>query len=69
MWPDPDIALLELLMESFEAVLEPSAFDRDLEIPEAQLEQLLVGQRGPGKFLSLHGNSKLRRAQPFNGVI
>src|SRR6476660_6137823 len=30
------------------------AFNSDLEIAEAQLEQLLVGQGGPGKFLGRH---------------
>jgi hypothetical protein len=45
-------------MESIEALLEPSAFNFNLEIPETQLEQLLVWQRGPGKLLSRHGNVK-----------
>ena len=50
MGPDPDAALLEFVVEIVEAVLEPGAFDRDLEVLEAKLEQLLVGQGGPGKF-------------------
>jgi hypothetical protein len=34
VWPYPEISLLQLLMESMEALLEPSAFHFDLEIPE-----------------------------------
>src|SRR3954447_11119211 len=54
MWADPQVSLLQLLMERLEAVLEPSAFNFDLEIAETQLEQLLVGQEGPGKFPCRH---------------
>ena len=55
MWPHPDVALFELLMQSLEAVLEPGAFERDLEIAQAQPKELLVGQGRPGKFLAWHG--------------
>jgi hypothetical protein len=58
VWANPELSLLQLLVESIEALLEPSAFNFNLEIPETQLEQLLVWQRGPGKLLSRHGNVK-----------
>jgi hypothetical protein len=32
---DPEVSLLQLLMESLQAVLEPGAFNFDLEIAEA----------------------------------
>jgi hypothetical protein len=38
VWADAEVSLLQLLMESLEAVLEPGAFNFDLEIAEAQLE-------------------------------
>ena len=37
----------ELIVESVEAVLEPGAFNFNLEIPETQLEQLLVWAERP----------------------
>src|SRR5262249_54567341 len=42
--PQPDAALLELLVESIDAILEPGAFDRHPQRAEAFLEQLLVRQ-------------------------
>jgi hypothetical protein len=36
--PDPDAPLFELVVEIVEAVLKPGAFDRDLEILEANLQ-------------------------------
>src|SRR5262249_52211449 len=57
MRPRPDVALRKLLVQGFEAVLEPGALDGDLEVLEAELEQLLLGQGGPGEFLARHGFS------------
>jgi hypothetical protein len=58
VWANPELSLLQLLVESIEALLQPSAFNFNLEIPETQLKQLFVWQRGPGKLLSRHGNVK-----------
>jgi hypothetical protein len=55
MRPGPDAALLEFFVETAEAVLEPGAADRDLEIFQAEPEQLFVGEGGPGKFPTRHG--------------
>ena len=49
-----DAALGELVMEREQTVLEPGALDLHMEVLEADLQQLLVGQRRPGKF-SAHG--------------
>jgi hypothetical protein len=45
-------------MEVVHAVLEPCAADGDLEILQAKLEQLFVGEVGPGKFPTRHGALK-----------
>jgi len=42
-------ALFELVVEFAEAALKPRAFDGHFEVPEAQLEELLVGQRCPSE--------------------
>jgi hypothetical protein len=42
MWPDPQAPLIEFVVDSAQAPLEPGAFNGDAEIPEAQLEQPLV---------------------------
>jgi hypothetical protein len=68
MGPDSDAALLELAMEIVEAVLEPGAFERELEILEADLEQLLVGQRGLGKLPTRHGALEPETNQCLDGV-
>ena len=46
-----------------QAVLEPRAFDGHLEVLEPDLQQLVVGQRGPGKFLARHGARNPERAR------
>src|ERR1044072_317983 len=70
MRADPEVSLLQFLMGGLEAVLEPGAFDFDLEIAEAQLEQLLVGQGGPGKFPCRHEISNPESdLDPYNGVM
>ena len=55
--PHPQPPLRELLVEIGEAALEPGAFERDLEVLQAQLQQLSVGKRGPGEP-TWHGASK-----------
>src|SRR5262249_43317328 len=71
----PDAAFGKLFVQPVEAVLEPSAFQPDLQILDPQLEQLLVGQGFPGVFpaphrtrnltiLSLDGVMGGRRRQP-----
>src|SRR5215210_3227756 len=45
----PDSTLIELVMEVSEAPLEPGPLDRELQVFQAQLQQLVVGQRGPRK--------------------
>src|SRR5690554_1071904 len=40
---EPDAALIELFVETGEAAFEPCAVERDLEILEPQLQQLIVG--------------------------
>src|SRR5215813_4752001 len=47
--PDPQPPLGELVMEMVQAPLEPRSGDADLEILEAELEQLTVRQCGPGE--------------------
>src|SRR5207248_2687441 len=69
MRPHPQLALCELIEQIVEAILEPSACDGDLEILEAKLEQLLVGQSGPGKFLARHDVSgSYYEVAPSHGV-
>ncbi len=64
MRSDAQSAPTKLVMEIGEALLEPRAFDADLEILEAELEELIVGQRGPSK-LTRHGVSKADEAWSF----
>src|SRR5271157_6500046 len=58
MGPHANAALGQLVVQRQQAVLKPRAFDSDLEVLEAKLQQLLVGQCGPGKFATRHGASK-----------
>src|SRR5208283_3835067 len=58
MGPYANAALGQLVVKREQAVLEPRAFDPDLEVLEAKLQQLLVGQCGPGEFPTRHGASK-----------
>src|SRR5262249_31448731 len=50
----PDATLIELIEQGVEAVLEPGALNRDLQIPQPKLEQLLVRERSPGKSPAPH---------------
>src|SRR6266852_597168 len=61
MRPDAQPAPAELVVEIGQARLEPRAFDRDLEVLEAKLQELVVGQRGPGK-LARHGVPELGKS-------
>src|SRR5439155_13177607 len=61
MRPDAQSAPAELVVEIGEPLLEPRPFDGDLEILEAKLQQLVVGQRGPGK-LARHGVPELGKS-------
>src|SRR6516164_7258854 len=56
--PDTNVVLIKLAVERLEAAFEPGALDRDSEIFEPDLEQLIVGQRRPGKFLTWHGTAR-----------
>src|SRR5208282_2834632 len=58
MRPHANAALGQLVLKRQQAVLEPGAFDPDLEVLEAKLQQPLVGQCGPGEFPTRHGASK-----------
>ncbi len=49
---DPELALLQLVVQALQAPLEPGPFDRDPEVFEPQLQQLLVRQGGPRKSAS-----------------
>jgi hypothetical protein len=49
MRADAKPALCELVIEVVQAPLEPSTFDGELEVLEAQLQQLVIGQGGPGE--------------------
>src|SRR6202034_3333541 len=55
VWPHQNAALRELVMKRQEAVFQPGTFDLDAKILEANLQELVVGQRGPGKFPAWHG--------------
>src|SRR5438128_2242086 len=54
MGPHPDAPLFKLIVQIVETVFEPGALYRNLEVAKAKLKQLLVGQRGPGKFFTRH---------------
>src|SRR3954447_2645575 len=59
--PQPDAALLELLVQRADAILEPGAFDRYPQAGEALLEQLIIRQLLPGKFPAWHRASRGQR--------
>src|SRR4051794_16802679 len=59
--PQPDVPLLELLVERADAVLEPGAFERNPQAGEALLEQLVIRQLLPGKFPVWHRASRGQR--------
>src|SRR5689334_11670868 len=59
VWPQPDAPLFELLIESRETILEPSAFDRNLQTTEAVREQLLIRQFFPSIFPARHRASRV----------
>jgi hypothetical protein len=50
--PHREAVLGKLVVQGQEAVLEPGALDLHVKVPEADLQELLVGQRGPGEFLA-----------------
>src|SRR5580698_1621228 len=50
--PHREAVLGKLVVQGQETVLEPSALDLDVKVLEADLQELLVGQRGPGEFLA-----------------
>ena len=52
MRPQRQSAPTELVVERRAAVLEPGAFDLHAKVLEADLQELLVRQRGPGEFLA-----------------
>jgi hypothetical protein len=58
--PDAKPPLAELRIELVQAPLEPRACDGDLEVLEAQLEEFVVGQGGPGKP-TRHGASNPKK--------
>ena len=55
MWPHANIVLVKLAIKRVKAALEPGSLDRDPEILEPDLQQLVVGQRRPGIFPTRHG--------------
>src|SRR5215813_6518601 len=69
MGSDPDASLIELIMEIAETIVEPGAFDRDPEVLQAELEELLVGQRGPGKLLTWHDSLETSKGWRLHGVM
>src|SRR5690349_15912588 len=56
--PDPNVVLIKLAIKRPEAAFEPGTCNRDSEILEPDLEQLIVGQRRPGKFPTWHGTTR-----------
>src|SRR5438132_13246664 len=66
--PDPQPALGEFLVEVCHAPLKPrAAADGDLEVLEAQLQELAVRQGGPGKP-ARHGASKPEKCGCFDAA-
>src|SRR5262249_18872523 len=66
--PHPDAAFGKLFVQPVEAVLEPGAFQLNLEVLEPQLEQLLVGQGCPGVFPAPHRTRTLTLRSPNGGT-
>jgi hypothetical protein len=58
MRPYANVVLVKLAIEGLEAAFEPGPLDRDSEVFEPDLEQLILGQRCPGKFPTWHGTAK-----------
>src|SRR5271167_730016 len=54
MGPHPDAVLVKLVIEGVQASLEPGALDRDLEVLEPDLQQVVVGQLCPGELFTRH---------------
>ena len=59
MRPHVKAVLGKLVVQGQQAVLEPGALDLHMKVLEADLQKLLVGQRGPGEF-STHPCANLR---------
>src|SRR5262249_48690077 len=51
MRPDSEAALDEFSMQVVETLLEPCTRNADLKVLEAKLQEVLVGQGGPGKIV------------------
>src|SRR5262249_23511896 len=51
MRPDSKAALDEFSMQVVETLLEPCTRNADLKVLEAKLQEVLVGQGGPGKIV------------------
>src|SRR5580704_4755583 len=72
--PHVKAVLGKLVVQGQEAVLEPGALDLHMKVLEADLQELLVGQRGPGEFLAhpygnleqIMGRMVSRRTRPDN---
>ena len=65
----PNAPLFKLFVKSFDAVLEPRAFDRNLQTAEAPLEQLLIRQRLPSVFPARHRVSDTGAVRHRDGVM
>ncbi|MGY3076495.1 hypothetical protein ACVWZZ_002866 [Bradyrhizobium sp. LM6.10] len=61
MRPQPDAALLELLVERADTIIEPGAFDRNPQAGEPLLEQLVIRQLFPSEFPAWHQASRGQR--------
>src|SRR5262245_53602363 len=70
MRPHANASLGKFIMKAVQAVLEPGPLYGKLEIPKTKLEQLLVGQRRPGKFFARHDvaefGGRSQRGSPAN---
>src|SRR5712691_9788385 len=69
VWPQPDAPRLKLFIQSAEAILEPSVFDRNLQTTEALLEQLLIRQLFPRIFPTWHRQPEVIKTRYLDGVI
>src|SRR5580700_79578 len=62
--PYREAMLGKLVVQGQQAILEPGALDLHMKVLEADLQELLVGQRGPGKFLA-HPCANLQTEAPM----
>ena len=63
MRPHADVVLVELGIKRVQASLQPRALDRHFEVLDADVQQLVVGQRCPEIFLTRHGRRNRNRSR------